>query len=152
MSRDEGFHVRCEIPGQTGAVSMVRAGMNVAVVLALAVASGCAKEERGPLLVGGRELKSWLKDLHDPKPQARRQAVLKLGNVAEADPAVAEGLVAALLDQDPVVRREAVLAVVKLRDPTPAIIERLEAMSRDDRDPNVRDAAKRAASHIAGGK
>ncbi len=44
-------------------------------------------------------------------------------------------------------RREAVLPVVKLREPTPAMIERREAMGRDDRDPKVRDAAKRAASH-----
>jgi len=32
------------------------------------------------------------------------------------------------------------------------MIARLEAMGRDERDPNVRDAAKRAASHIAGVK
>jgi len=129
---------------------MSRPGTNVTVVLILAVVSGCAKEKRGPLLVGGRELKSWLKDLHDRKPQVRRQAVLKLGNVGESEPAVAGGLAAALSDRDAVVRREAVLAVVKLRNPTPAIIERLETMSRDDRDPKVRDAAKRAASHLAG--
>ena len=35
------------------------------------------------MLAGGREVKSWIADLHDPKPQVRRQAVLKLGNVGD---------------------------------------------------------------------
>jgi HEAT repeat protein len=122
------------------------------MVAAIALFWGCANEERGPLLIGGRELKSWLNDLHDPKPVVRRQAVLKLGNVAEADPAVAEGLAAALGDQDATVRREAILAVVKLKQPGSAIIERVEAMGRNDRDARVRDAAKRAASHLSGNR
>ncbi len=54
--------------------------------------SGCNNEVRGPTLAGGREVKSWVADLHDPRPQVRRQAVLKLGNVADADPTVAESL------------------------------------------------------------
>jgi vesicle coat complex subunit len=116
----------------------------------MALVSGCAKEERGPLLIGGRELKSWLSDLHDPKPVVRRQAVLKLGNVGEADPAVAEGLTAALGDQDATVRREAVLAVFKLKRPGSSIVERLEVMSRNDRDARVRDAARRATLKVSG--
>ena len=74
----------------------------------LLAASGCNREERGPILAGGREVKSWVADLHDPKPQVRRQAVLKLGNVGDADPAVAEGLAEALRDTDALVRRAAV--------------------------------------------
>ena len=38
----------------------------------------CGGEKRGPVLAGGREVKSWVADLHDSKPQVRRQAVLKL--------------------------------------------------------------------------
>jgi HEAT repeat protein len=121
----------------------------IAGAIALAVVWGCAKEERGPLLIGGRELKSWLDDLHDPKPSVRRQAVLKLGNVGQADPAVAEGLAAALGDQDATVRREAIFAVVKLKQPAAAIIERLEVMGRNDRDLKVREAASRAASRLS---
>jgi hypothetical protein len=34
--------------------------------------------------------------LHDPKPQVRRQVVLKLRNVGDADPSVAEDLAEAL--------------------------------------------------------
>ena len=50
--------------------------------------SGCNREERGPILAGGREVKSWIADLQIPRPQVRRQAVLKLGNVGDADPTV----------------------------------------------------------------
>jgi len=125
------------------------AAKSVTLALALALVWGCAKEERGPLLVGGRDLKSWLMDLQDPKPPVRRQAVLKLGSVVEADPAVAEGLAAALGDQDATVRREAVFAVVKLKHPGSAIIMRLETMSRNDRDAQVRDAASRAAGRLS---
>ena len=63
----------------------------LAVLGAVVVLPGCRQRERGPILVGGREVKSWVKDLHDPRPQVRRQAVLKLGNVGDADPSAAEG-------------------------------------------------------------
>ena len=126
-----------------------RAGTRVMLALSMSLILGCTQEERGPLLVGGRELKSWLEDLHSPKPVVRRQAVMKLGNVGEADPAVADGLAKALGDQDAAVRREAVLAVVKLKQPGSAIIEQLAAMSRSDRDSKVRDAASRAASKLS---
>lgn len=120
------------------------------IAVALTLVAGCSKEDRGPLLIGGRELKSWLTDLHDLKPIVRRQAVLKLGNVTESDPAVGEALAAALSDKDATVRREAVFAVVKLKQPAPEIVLRLETMGRNDPDPKVRDAAKRAAILLSG--
>ena len=50
----------------------------LSVSLALtAVSPGCSRTERGPLLAGGREVSSWVAELNDPKPQVRRQAVLK---------------------------------------------------------------------------
>ena len=49
--------------------------------LVLFAALGCSPTEQGPMLAGGREVKSWVADLHDPNPPVRRQAVLKLGNV-----------------------------------------------------------------------
>jgi len=109
---------------------------------------GCARQERGPLLAGGREVKSWVAELRDPKAQVRRQAVLKLGNVGDADPAAAEGLAVALRDADVLVRRDAVLAVVKLKSPGEAIIAQLGTMSRSDRDPSVRNVAKRALAKL----
>jgi len=126
---------------------MKRLASSLLVMLALAP-SGCARQERGPLLAGGREVKSWVAELRDPKPRVRRQAVLKLGNVGDADPAVAEGLTLALRDADVLVRRDAVLAVAKLKSPGDAIIAELGTMSRSDRDPGVRDVAKRALAKL----
>jgi len=87
-------------------------------------------------------------ELRDPRPQVRRQAVLKLGNVGDADPAAAAGLAEALRDADVLVRRDAVLAVVKLKSPGDAIIAGLGTMCRSDRDPGVRDVAKRALAKL----
>jgi HEAT repeat protein len=100
------------------------------------------------MLAGGREVKSWLAALHDPKPQNRRQAVLKLGNVGDADPTAAEGLAEALHDTDALVRRAAILAVAKLTKPSETILARLKVMSESDRDTLVRDHAKKAIAHF----
>jgi vesicle coat complex subunit len=122
---------------------MIRVLTLAAIVIGLA-GCGCAREERGPVLAGGREVKSWVAEVHHPDPRVRRQAVLKLGNVGDADPAAAEALAAALNDTDALVRRDAVMAVVKLSSPGPLITMQLKSMSASDRDPKVRDVAKRA--------
>lgn len=109
---------------------------------------GCGGEERGPLQAGGREVKAWVADLHDPKPQVRRQAVLKLGNVGDADPAAAEALAEALHDKDPLVRSDAILAVVKLKQPGAAIKDQLETMSRSDKNARARDLAGKALERL----
>ncbi len=129
---------------------MKRSASIVVLVGACVVASGCHREERGPVLAGGREVKSWVEALRDPKPQVRRQAVLKLGNVGDADPAVADALALALRDRDAQVRRDAVLAVAKLKTPGAAIASQLETMSRTDRDPRARDLAQRALARVRG--
>jgi len=117
-------------------------------MIILTISAGCNREERGPLLAGGREVKSWLVDLRNPQPHARRQAVLKLGNVGDADPAVAEGLAEALRDSEVLVRRDAVHAVAKLTKPSDAIMAQLKVMSESDRDTLVRDYARRALAHF----
>ncbi len=117
----------------------------------LALASGCGQTDRGPTLAGGREIGSWIADLSSPKPKVRRQAVLKLGNVGDADPAVAEGLASALRDSDLLVRRDAVHAVVKLKQPTEAILARLQEMSQKDPDATARDFASRALAKLGRG-
>jgi HEAT repeat protein len=109
---------------------------------------GCSRSEQGPLLAGGREVSSWVAELKDPKPQVRRQAVLKLGNVGDADSAVAEGLAGALHDSDVLVRRDAVHAVVKLKQPSAAIVQRRQEMNRTDPDATARDFAKRALAKL----
>jgi hypothetical protein len=129
---------------------MTRRQFNLVPIVALAAQAGCGGESRGPVLAGGREVKSWIHLLKDRKPQVRRQAVLKLGNVGDSDPAAVEGLAGALRDSDPLVRREAVLAIGKLAKPIESTISQLEAMSRGDRDPGVRDYSKRAVVHFGG--
>jgi len=111
---------------------------------------GCAREERGPILAGGRELKSWLADLHSPRPQVRRQAVLKLGNAGDSDPATAGGLAEALQDPDVLVRRDAIRALAKLEQPGALIRERLQTMSRVDKDSVARDLASKALARLGG--
>ncbi len=113
-----------------------------------AVAAGCGGDERAPLQAGGREVKSWVAALRDPKPRVRREAVLKLGNVGDADPTAAEGLALALRDSDVLVRRDAVHAVVKLKQPNEDMVARLREMNGSDPDPTVRDFAKRALAKL----
>jgi HEAT repeat protein len=113
-----------------------------------AVASGCSRTEEAPRLAGGREVSSWVTDLNDPKPQARRLAVLKLGNVGDADVTAAEGLARALHDADVLVRGDAVHAVVKLKQPSDVILARLREMSHSDPDEKVRDFAARALKKL----
>jgi HEAT repeat protein len=119
-----------------------------ALAIALLTVSGCS-QQRGPMLAGGREVKWWIADLHDPSPQVRRHAVLKLGNAGDADPTVAEALAQALRDTDPIVRRDAVSAVAKLREPGAEIMAWLKIMTDRDDDPRVRDYANRAIVHFA---
>ena len=120
----------------------------VLIAFTVAGASGCGRNTPGPLLAGGREVSSWIAELSDPKPTVRRHAVLKLGNVGDADPAAAEGLAGALRDSDVLVRGDAVHAVVKLKQPSAAIVERLQEMNRSDPDAAVRDFAQRALKKL----
>lgn len=127
---------------------MARKWMRTTGTIALLTVAGCNREERGPILAGGREVKSWVAELHDPNPQVRRQAVLKLGNVGDADSTVAEALGETLRDKDTIVRRDAVRAVAKLPQASEAIMAQLKVVSESDRDPLVRDYAQRAIAHF----
>jgi len=124
----------------------------IALALASTITSqcGCGREERGPILSGGRELKSWIADLNNPRPQVRRQAVLKLGNIGDSDPATALGLAAALQDPDALVRRDAIRAVAKLKQPGGLITERLQTMTRRDKDSLARELASKALERLGG--
>jgi HEAT repeat protein len=130
---------------------MNRIRTTTTLLIALLSLSGCSREERGPILAGGREVKSWIADLDNPKPEVRRQAVLKLGNMGDGDPTVADGLAEALRDSDAVVRRAAVSAVAKLNKPNEEIMAWLRIMGDRDKDARVRDYAKRAIVHFEKG-
>lgn len=119
--------------------------ISVPTILAVSLlAPGCGREGRGPALLGGRDVRSWVADLHHPQAQVRRRAVLKLGNVGDADPAVAAGLIEAMDDRDPLVRRDAIVAVTRLKDPGPTVWEHLDRMTRSDKDARVRELAHQA--------
>ena len=113
----------------------------------LLAAAGCSHEEP-EFLAGGREVESWVEALGNPDPHLRRQAVMKLGNVGDADPAAAEALSEALRDTDVQVRRAAVFAVVKLKQPGEEITEQLGVMSRTDSDAGIQDSALRALAKL----
>lgn len=123
----------------------------VAIVCTLLIAtSGCSHEEPD-FLAGGREVEAWITALHDANPLVRRQAVMKLGNVGDADPAAAQGLTEALGDSDVQVRRAAVFAVVKLDKPGKAITSQLDSMRRSDSEPGIREVAARALERLSRG-
>ena len=109
---------------------------------------GCGNRETGPIKAGGRDVAAWVADLDHRDPHVRRQAVLKLGNILDADPAVAPALAGALGDRDPIVRRDAIFAVVKLKSPSPTILDQLSRIAESDRDPKLRDIAARALEKL----
>jgi HEAT repeat protein len=122
-----------------------------AILFACSFSAGCGREERAPFQVGGRQVKDWVADLQSPKATVRRQAVHKLGNVGDADPAAAGALTVALRDVDPLVRHDAVLGVLKLQKPGDSIVEVLESLAKDDADASVRDIARKALAKLKGG-
>jgi HEAT repeat protein len=124
--------------------------LRLAVLSPSIVLAGCGREPTGPVLLGGREVWAWVADLSHPKPQVRRQAVLKLGSVGGSDPAVVEGLAGALNDLDPLVRRDAIVAVTRLKEPPASAWERLEAIGRSDKDARTRDLAREAIARRRG--
>ena len=122
----------------------------IIVAFGLIFLAGC-DEPRGPLLAGGREVKSWVADLKSPDSKIRRQAVLKLGNVGDADPTVAPALAEALDDVNPLVRHDAVLAVVKFASPGEEIVGRLRSMAKSDKNNRTRESAGKALRKLGAG-
>ena len=109
---------------------------------------GCSADNEGQFLAGGREVESWVIALDDASPQVRRNAVLKLGNVADEDDEVEPALIKALQDSNRIVRHDAVFAIFKLQSPGHAALQQLERMSCDDTDSEVREVAGRALMNI----
>ncbi len=118
------------------------------LVLTHSLLEGCANHEPIAIKAGGRDVAAWIADLDHRDPRVRRQAVLKLGNILDADPAVAPALAGALRDRDPIVRRDAIFAVVKLKSPTPAILDQVSRIAESDHDPKLRDIATRALEKL----
>src|SRR5437660_8597859 len=83
----------------------------IAIMLVTFSLAGCHKEQ--PLLAGGKSVAHWIERSRDPSDKVRKEAVAKLGNVGNADPAVLPALIAALKDQNSGVRRVAIVGILK---------------------------------------
>ena len=105
------------------------------------LSSGCGQTR--PALAHGKPVSAWVRTLHSTDPQARKRAVIVLGNTGDVDPEVVPALIMAARDRDAGVRREAVLALLKIGPATGEAIRALRA-AQQDRDAKVRWYAARA--------
>jgi HEAT repeat protein len=102
-------------------------------------------------LAGGRPVSHWLKGLQDRDAKVRKTAVIKLGNVGNADPAALPAVIGALKDPDAPVRCEAILALVRNAPLAREAIPVLTAMQQHDRSPQVRVYAAKALDKFQSG-
>ena len=118
----------------------------IVLIAVSCVLSGCGKSH--VVLSGGKPPSYWVASVTSPDAKLRRTAVVKLGNVGDADPAVVPALVGALHDTDPRVRGDAVLALLKAGPAAKQGLCDLEDLARRDRDANVRGYAARAIEKL----
>jgi HEAT repeat protein len=102
-------------------------------------------------LSGGKSVDDWVQALAGPDARLRKTAVLKLGNVGPADPAVLPAVLGALEDRDAGVRREAILALMKYGDGARQAAPILAAMRQRDADARVRSDAAKALQRLKKG-
>jgi HEAT repeat protein len=99
-------------------------------------------------LAGGKPVAHWLADLKAQDARMRKQAVVKLGNVGTADPAVLPALLGAIKDQDAGVRYAVIVALAQHGPATPAALAALAEAQKQDRAAQVRQAAGRALEKL----
>jgi hypothetical protein len=107
--------------------------------------AGCNKETP-PVLAGGKPIEHWVAASRDPNEKVRKQAIQKLGNAGNSDPAVLPVLVAALKDASPGIRREAIIAIVKYGPGAEQAIDALKTVASTDADPRIRGYAAQAVT------
>ena len=106
---------------------------------------GCGQST--PLATHGKPVSHWVEVLRGPDAKARKKAVIALGHVGTADPAVMPALIGALKDRDATVRAEAVLALLNLGPAAKDAIPALEEATKD-KDAKVRGYAVKALERI----
>jgi HEAT repeat protein len=119
----------------------------VPVVLAglMAFAPGCS--QRPPITANGKPVSHWLEAMSDPDPKVRRKAVIELGHVGTADPAIIPALMEAVKDRFSAVRCEAILALSNLGSAAEEAIPVLQEAQKDA-DPKVRSYVMKALERI----
>ncbi len=125
---------------------MIGAARVVVAMLVIFSLAGCHKEQ--PLVAGGKSVGHWIERSHDLNEKVRKEAVAKLGNVGNADPAVLPALIAALKDQNPAVRHAAIVGIVKYGPEASGARESLGIVQSNDPDPEVRDFAAKAVQKL----
>jgi HEAT repeat protein len=125
---------------------MNRATRMTLAMLCVSSLAGCHSDQ--PLLAGGKPVGHWIERSRDSDDKVRREAIAKLGNVGNADPAVLPALIVALKDKNPAVRREAIIGIVKYGTGSSEAHESLKAIQASDPDSNVRDLAARAIEKV----
>ncbi len=106
-------------------------------------AAGCIRPSE-PMLAGGKPVQHWLDALHRPVAKVRKEAVAKLGNVSDADPAAFPAVLQALRDNEATVRREAIVALLKFDQHAEEAIPELSELRAHDPDATVRKFAQKA--------
>lgn len=119
----------------------------LSLALGLVAFGGCYSEKQ-PLLAGGKPVDHWIERSRDPSDRVRKEAVAKLGNVGNADPAVLPALIAAVKDKDSAVRREAIVGILKYGPEASDARESLTIVQTNDSDPAVRAFAARAVQKL----
>lgn len=117
------------------------------IVASLFFLTGCTGAS-GPTLAGGKPVQHWLDAVHSSIAKVRKEAVSKLGNVGQADPAAFPAVLQALRDTDPAVRREAIVALLKFGRQADNAVPELTELSIHDPDPTVRTYAKKALAKL----
>jgi hypothetical protein len=129
--------------GRTLNSSFVVLAPSLIVLLVPLLLAGCTKEQT--VLAGGKPIDHWVAAARDPSEKVRKQAIQKLGNVGNTDPAVLPVLIAALKDASPSIRREAIIAIVKYGPGAEQAIDALKTLAATDADPQIRGYAAQAA-------
>ncbi|MFO0969888.1 MAG: HEAT repeat domain-containing protein [Gemmataceae bacterium] len=118
--------------------------MRASVLWAALALAGAGCGGKPELLTShGKPVSHWLAEVKKPDANARRKAVLALGHVGDADPAVLPCLIAAVKDRDAGVRKQAIVALLNLGPKAKEAAPILEAC-KSDRDASVRLYAAKA--------
>jgi hypothetical protein len=135
-------------PEQALESSFVVISSPLIVLLVAFLLAGCNKE-KSAVLAGGKPIEHWVAAARDPNEKVRKQAIQKLGNVGNADPAVLPVLISALKDANSGIRREAIIAIVKYGPGAEQAIDALKTVAATDADPQIRGYAAQAASILS---